>query len=109
MPYKAIDNKSGNTVYGRKVINSIIVLAAKEIAGVAILHGRGFRTEFNGLSVDVDVYIHVINDISCAEVAYRVQENIKRNVESMSAFKIGAINVNILGVVFNEQNDKSKV
>lgn len=103
MPYKTSDKKSGDTVYGRKVINSIILLAAKEIAGVASLYGRGFRTEFNGLTVDVDVYINVVSDISCSDVAHRVQENIKRNVESMSAFKVGIVNVNILGVVFNEE------
>jgi len=109
MPYKTNDKKSGDTVYGRKVINSIIVLATKEITGVASLHGRGFRAEFNGLIVDVDVYIHVTSSVSCAEVSYRVQENIKRNVESMSAFKIGTINVNILGVVFNEEKKISEV
>ncbi|MCL2555803.1 MAG: Asp23/Gls24 family envelope stress response protein [Firmicutes bacterium] len=106
MPYKTTDKKSGDTVYGRKVINSIILLATKEIPGVASLHGRGFRTEFNSMMVDVDVYIHVDLNVSCADVAYRVQENIKRNVESMSAFKIGIVNVNILGVIFNDEKIK---
>jgi len=106
MSYKVTDLKSGDTVYGRKVINSIIALAAKEISGVAGLVGKGFRTEFSGIRVDVDVYVNVCDGVNCPEVAFRVQENIKRNVESMTAFKVGAINVNILGVMFKGESEE---
>lgn len=107
MPFRIEGNKfPGDTVYGRKVINSIIALATQEISGVAGLHGKGFRTEINGQNVVVDVYIKVFPGISCSEVAFRVQENIKHNVESMTAYKIDVINVNILSVSLNEKQEK---
>jgi uncharacterized alkaline shock family protein YloU len=105
MPYKIANANSGDTIYGRKVINSIITLAAQEISGVSGLHGKGFRADFNGMTVDVDIYLNVYTGVSCADVAYRIQENIKRSVESMTAFKVNVINVNILGVSFKERTD----
>ena len=102
MPYKSV-TQSGDTIYGRKTVNSIIVLAVKEIDGVAGLYGRGYRADFNGFNVDVDIYINVFDGIKCAEIAFKIQENIKKNVESMTAFSVGVVNVNVFGVVTKEK------
>jgi alkaline shock protein len=104
MPFKSRYNAdfTGKVSYGHKVVVSIISLAAMEIRGVARLQGKGIRTETIGDTINIDVYIDVMIGFSCAEVAYRVQENIKRSVESMTVFKTGAINVNVLGVCFEE-------
>ena len=97
MPYKSVE-QTGFTVYGKRTINSIVLHATQEIDGVAGLYAKGCRTEFNGLKVDVDVFINVFDGVKCSEVAYRIQENIKRNVETMTSYKVGVINVNIFGV-----------
>jgi len=89
---------TGGVTYGRKVVNSIISLAAQEINGVAGLQGRGCRTEVAGGNINVDVFVDVFAGENCPDVAFRVQENIKRNIETMTAFKVDVINVNILGV-----------
>lgn len=106
MPSKTRYNAdlTGKVNYGHRVVVSIISLAAKEIRGVAGLQGKGIRTESVGDEINVDVYIDVLIGFSCAEVAYRVQENIKRSVESMTSLRTGTINVNVLGVVFDESN-----
>ncbi|MCL2822030.1 MAG: Asp23/Gls24 family envelope stress response protein [Firmicutes bacterium] len=102
MLYKASMIKAGNTLYGRKVIDSIVILATKEIDGVAGLYGRGFRTEYIDKTVNVDTYIKVYSDINCPDIAFKIQENIRRNIDTMSSFKTGEINVNILEVVIRE-------
>ncbi len=104
MPFKSRynANMTGKVNYGRKVIVSIISLAAKEIRGVADLQGKRIRTDFNGDVINIDVYLDVMIGFSCVDIAYRVQENIKRSVESMTGLKTGTINVNVLGVRFNE-------
>ncbi len=106
MPFKSRYNAdfTGKVNYGHKVVVSIISLAAMEIRGVAGLRGKGIRTDMNGDTINVDVYIDVMIGFSCAEVAYRVQENIKRIVESMTSYKAGTVNVNVLGVCFDESN-----
>ena len=100
MPLKSRYNANftGDVTYGRNLISSIIVLAVQEINGVASLQGKGIRTEMTGNTVNVDVFIHV---------EFRVQENIKRSVETMSKYKVGVVNVNILGITMPHRNDSA--
>ena len=42
---------------------------------------------------------------SVRDVAFRVQENIKSSVESMTDFKVASINVHVTGVVFNSAEE----
>ena len=80
------------------IVESIIVLAAQEINGVAQLDGKQVKIEINGNVINVDVYIKVNFGISCKQVAFRVQENIKNSVETMTDYKVKVVNVNILSV-----------
>ena len=93
---------TGKVNYGHKVIVSIISLAALEIRGVASLQGKKVRTDIIGETINVDVYLEVMIGFSCADVAYKVQENVKRSLEGMTTLKAGTINVNVLGVCFDE-------
>lgn len=97
---------TGDVHYGRKVVMSIVSLAVMEIRGVARLQGRKVRTEFIGDTINIDVYIDVLIGFNCTDIAYRVQENLKRNIESITKYRVGYINVNVLGVVFSEQTGK---
>ena len=109
MPLKSRYNANftGDVTYGRDLIASIIRLAVQEISGVASLQGKGVCTEMTGNEVNVDVFVSVEFGVSCSDVAFRVQENIKRSVETMSKYKVGVINVNILGITRVDDKDKS--
>lgn len=109
MPLKSRYNANftGDVTYGRNLVSSIIVLAVQEINGVASLQGKGIRTEMNGNTVNVDVFINVEFGVSCSDVAFRVQENVKRSVETMSKYKVGVVNVNILGINMDGRDDKT--
>lgn len=104
MPLKSRYNANftGDVTYGRNVLTSIITLAVQEISGVAALQGKGVRTELNGMTVNVNVCINVYFGVSCSDVAFRVQENIKRSVETITAYRIGVVDVNILGLTVTE-------
>ena len=92
--------KASGLLYGRNVVKDIIILAAKEIGGVACLQGKGIRAEIFGKNINVDVYLVIEFGNSVPDVAYRVQENIKRSVETMTEYKIDTVNINVLGVRF---------
>lgn len=101
MPFKSkynTDSTTGKVHYGHKVLVSVISLATMEIHGVARLQGKRVRMDVVGDRINVDVYIEIMLGFCCADVAYRVQENIKRNIESITAYRSGTINVNILSV-----------
>ncbi len=107
MPFKSRFNSdsTGDVTYGHNVVTSIVGLAAQEIKGVVGLQGKGIRTETIGNTINVDVFINVSFNVKCSDVAFRVQENIKRSVETMTSFKVGVVNVNIMGVAFDEKGD----
>lgn len=100
MSAKHNNSNTGNVTFGHNVLRSIIRLAAQEISGVESVSGRGVRCYILGDTIDADVYIEVNSDVSCSDIAYKVQDNIKKSVETMTDFKMGVINVNIISVKF---------
>ncbi len=107
--------KGGRVSYQRSVVSQIIELSAKEIAGVASLavnakgvmmglvsqkFKKGIYLNFTDDGIETTVYLNVLFGYSVSEVAYRVQENIKKSVESMTEYKVKKINVIIVGVSF---------
>ena len=113
---KVYEANEGKLSYKRNVVLSIVNLATQEINGIAGLsvegvnafkkvfdknYHKGVIIEFVENSVYVDVYVNVLFGYSVKDVAFRVQENVKRSIESMTDFKVEAINVHVMGVVFN--------
>lgn len=122
---KLTHSEEGSLSYKRNVVLSIVKLATQEISGIASLSNAGFsvmKKVFNknyhrGVVIDfgedddvyVDVFVNVQFGYSVKDVAFRVQENIKSSIESMTDFKVAAINVNVIGVVFTNTDDMSVV
>lgn len=100
-------DSDGDVTYGNHVLLSIIRLATEEISGVGSMQGKGVRMEVRGNVVDVSVSINVYYGVSCADVAFRIQNNIQRNIETSTTYKAGKIDVNILGVEFQESKESS--
>jgi len=113
---KTMLSKDGQVSYKRDVVLNIVRLSAKEINGVASLSNNGMskmklmfskdyyhgcRIVFDENNVSVDVFLNVYFGYSVNDVAFRVQENIKRSIESMTEFKVEQINVYVRGVVFD--------
>ncbi len=112
-------NENGKVYCGKNIMLSIINLAAKEISGVASLSSnfgsklRKFFSSnyFEGVKVSytqsknliIDIYINVFFGYSVADVAYRVQENVKNGISNMISAKIESINIHVLGVDFSRE------
>jgi len=108
----------GLVTYNKKILLSIINLAAKEISGVASLcvnfNGSFFKKLFSknyyeGVHVSdtkdgliVDIYLNIYSTYNVADVAFRVQENVKTGIMSMVNMPISSINVRVMGVEFIE-------
>lgn len=110
-----------NVTYKKNVVISIVSLATQEINGVASISrnsvsviksalskhiNRGIIVDFenNNNNAVIDVFVNVKFGYSVKDVAFRVQENIKSSVESMTEFKVTAVNVHVVGVTFNEND-----
>lgn len=113
MATKTQDANNGKITLDRKILVSIINLAAKEINGVESVmnttrpwykklfnrydDGVDIKFEKNG-TLKVDVYINIYVGYSVPDIAYRVQENIRNSLSTMVALKPLKINVHIINV-----------
>ncbi|MCL1944520.1 MAG: Asp23/Gls24 family envelope stress response protein [Firmicutes bacterium] len=88
----------GKVIYGSNVLKGIIALATKEVYGIVSLSGRGIRLKILDNQLNIDLYVSVVSNIKCSDVAFMVQENVKNNIESVTKYVVREINVNILGV-----------
>lgn len=104
---------SGKITLDRKILVSIINLAAKEINGVESVRndsrpwikkafnryddGVEIKFEKNG-ALTVDVYINIYVGYSVPDIAYRVQENIRNSLSTMVALKPLKINIHVINV-----------
>lgn len=108
-----------NVTYKKNVVISIVSLATQEINGVASISrsavsmiksalskniNRGIIVNFDNNDASIDVFVNVKFGYSVKDVAFRVQENIKSSVESMTEFKVSAVNVHVVGVTFNDND-----
>ena len=115
------DSFKDNVTYKKHVVISIVSLATQEISGIASISrksvsaiksafskniNRGIIVDFENNNAKIDVFVNVKCGCSVKDVAFRVQENIKSSVESMTEYKVEAVNVHVVGVNFSEsEND----
>ena len=110
-------------VYGDGIVEGIVLLAVAEIPYAEIYRGvSGKRTaegavkviiDKSNVSVDVEVSIHFSQSVS--DMAFKIQEAVKYNVESMTEYNVISVNVIVKGVTFedvpvhvNDQNGEDK-
>ena len=115
------DSFKDNVTYKKHVVISIVSLATQEISGIASISrksvsaiksafskniNRGIIVDFENNNAKIDVFVNVKFGCSVKDVAFRAQENIKSSVESMTEYKVEAVNVHVVGVNFSEsEND----
>ena len=99
-------------VLGDGIVTGIVVLAVSEIPYAFVYRGvTGKKAEEkavkvtvdkNNVSVDVTVMIHYTQSVS--DMAFKIQEAVKHNVEAMTDFNVVSVNVNVSGVSFKDVN-----
>ena len=107
--FGASGNGKGKVVYNPGIVNGIVALAINEVEGVRLVSGkrRGISLFFekDGIYADVSVGVHYGHNVP--ELAYRIQQSVKQNVETMTSFTVAKVDVHIQDVVFDELPVKS--
>ena len=116
-------NGNGTVSFATDVVATIAGLATTEVEGVASMWSttgladmltrkmqparnltRGVRVEINGDSVAVNVSIVVDYGFPVPEVAGKIKENVKKNIETMTGLKVSGVDVQVQGVSFEKEN-----
>ena len=108
-PAKEVDYTSDGVKINNDVICVVAALAAIEVEGVYNV-GSGPKNKKNiskGVKVKIqdnnaicDVSLSVNFGENIKEVATKVQQNVKRSIESMLGLNVGTVNVHVIGVDF---------
>ena len=109
----------GNIRIANEVVGTIAGLAASEVKGIAGMSGgvvdglaellkkknlsKGVKVEVGERQAAVDLYVILEYGAHVPEVAYKVQENVKRAIESMTGLEVVEVNVHIQGVEFKPE------
>jgi uncharacterized alkaline shock family protein YloU len=110
------NGQKGKITYNAGIVSGIVSLAVSEVDGVALLYKNkkslikrgntkkeGVKINFEKDGIYVDVSIKVYYGYNVPDIAFKIQQNIKHNVEAMSEFKIANVDVHVFGIIFQEE------
>ena len=112
-----VSGHEGKIIYGEGIVDSIVLIAIREVPNVELYNQPQddkmrnnsivVAIEKEGVHVDVIIKIHYMQSVS--EVAFKIQEAIRHNVESMTEFRVANVNVNIHNVYFDDVVEEKAV
>ena len=103
--------KEDKIVYGDGIVDGIILLAVSELSKVILCDKKASRKKkhssikvaFSKDGLDIDVYVKIHFSQSVSDTAFKIQETIRHNIESMTDYHINSVNVNVVGVFFEDK------
>ncbi len=123
----AIKNQTheyGSVNISEDVIEVIASIAATEIPGVAGMNGgftggitdmlgmsnlsKGVKVELGQEELVVSAYIIVEYGENIIEISKKVQENIKKSIETMTGLEVVKVVVNVQGIKIKKDKEKDK-
>ncbi len=108
-----------------EVVAIIAGIAAMEVQGVAGMSGgfageivemlgrknlsKGVKVEVGEKEAAIDLYIIIEYGCRIPDVAWDIQERVKKSVETMTGLNVIEVNIHIQGVNFEKENKKDLV
>lgn len=107
------------------VVSSIAGIAVSEVPGVYGMAGglaggisevfsgkknlsKGIRVEVGDKETKIDVNIIVEYGVRIPDIAFDIQNRVKKAVETMTGLKVSAVNINIQGINIAENKEKEE-
>lgn len=122
---KTEHNDVGSIRIADEVVGIIAGLAATEVDGVAGMSAglvggiaemlgkknlsKGVKVEVGEREAAVDLYIIVEYGVRIPDIALRVQENVKRAIESMTGLDVVEVNIHVQGVGFAPEGKEEDI
>lgn len=110
----AENNELGVIKISEEVVSIIAGLAATEVKGVAGMSGgfvggiaeklgmknlsKGIKVVVGEKEAAVDLFIIVDYGVKIPDVAWQIQENVKKAIETMTGLNVVEVNINVQGV-----------
>lgn len=121
-----LTSESGAIKIASDVVTVIASMAATEVKGVAGMSGgfttdivekfgvksssKGIKVQVGETETSIDLYLIVEYGVKIPDVAWEVQQNVKRAVETMTGLNVVEVNIHIQGInIIKEIKDEEMV
>ncbi len=104
-------SRKGKIVFGSNIIENIVRISLSELDNIEVSSPKTMlwvkRTPIkvsfdkNNVTVDVAVDIHYLQNVP--DYAFKIQENIRYNIESMTDYRVEMVNVYVNDVSFDDK------
>lgn len=109
------NNNCGQIKISNEVVSTIAWIAALEVEGVEssqsiadkLLKNNGVKIQLEEV-VTVDIMVVVKFGFAIPDVAFKVQENVKNAVETMTGLDVSQVNIHVQGVSFKKDKEEAK-
>ncbi len=122
---RSLPSELGTVIIADEVVSIIAGLAATEVEGVASMSGgltggisevlgrksfsKGVKVEVGTEEAKVDIFIAVKYGERIPDVAWDIQESVKKAIETMTGLNVSSVNIHVQGVQFPKQeNDEAE-
>ncbi|MCX7885203.1 MAG: Asp23/Gls24 family envelope stress response protein [Caloramator sp.] len=118
-------NEVGEVKIAPEVVNIIASLAATEVKGVAGMSGgftddiaekfgmkssnKGIKVQLSEEEVAIDLFLVLEFGFRIPEVAWEVQQNVKKAVETMTGLKVVEVNIHVQGINISKEQKEEDV
>ena len=94
--------QNGKITYNPGIVSGIVAIAVNEVEGVTLLNNKnkGIKLNFDKQGIIADISVQVDSNSNVSALAFKIQQSIKHNVESMTNYKVAKIDVHIQDVNF---------
>ncbi len=95
---------AGKLTYGNYIVQEIVEIAVSEVPFVKFYNpgcAIDVYSDKDGIHIGVVVKIHYSQSVS--DMAFKIQETVRHNVESMTEYHVANVNVTVKDVFFDEE------
>ena len=98
--------QKGKITYSTDIVSDIVAVAVSEVEGVSLLNtkNKGVKLSFEKQGILADISVKVDATANVSSLAFKIQQAIKHNVESMTKYKVSKVDVHIQDVNFPEDS-----
>ena len=105
------NNNLGQVKISNEVIVTIAGLAALEVENVEtittitdkLVKNNGVKIQIDEEQIILDIYVNIEFGESIPDTAFKIQENVKNTVETMTGLNVVEVNVHVQGVNTEEK------
>ncbi len=109
-----------NLSVSEEVISTIVEKTVMSVPGVYDIPGgiidgitnilgskktRGIKVEINDKTITLDVYVIVEYGVKIPDIAWDIQDKVKKTLEEIVGMTVKAVNIHIQGINFNNKKE----